>query len=204
MEQSLRLHSIPMPRANLTGPRSEISHLEHSSALKWAFSLGGVSDTEDIIHMDGKDHSASLCVLMVHAPVALHVLESPVHDSVVEHLVPYVSHLFQPIDAFHRFHRPIIFTWFFEASWLFQVCCLIFGQYPMQKCSFDINLLDVPTLCHSKVEDGLERLELCSQGHPFVVVDTVFLGITFCDIPDLVVYNVACIIPFSFANKFSF
>ena len=69
--------------------------------------FGGVSNAEDIIHVDGEDHSASLCVLTVHAPVTFHVLESPVSDSVVECLVLYVSCImFQGIFFFSAHLSP--------------------------------------------------------------------------------------------------
>ena len=40
MERDPWSRSMAIPSANFTGPRSDISHLECSSALKWLFSYG--------------------------------------------------------------------------------------------------------------------------------------------------------------------
>jgi len=74
----------------------------------------------------------------------------------------------------------------------------------MQESGFDIDLLDVPTLCRSDVKDRPEGLKSGGQSRRLVIVNTVLLGITPRYIADFVVDNVARVIPLSLAYKLAF
>jgi hypothetical protein len=73
----------------------------------------------------------------------------------------------------------------------------------VKESSFYVELLEVPVEVSCEVEDDAEGLYSGRGCDGFVVIDAELLSIAFCDIPDFVTGDVASVISFPPADKFS-
>jgi hypothetical protein len=73
----------------------------------------------------------------------------------------------------------------------------------VKESSFYVELLEVPVEVSCEVEDDAEGLYSGRGCGGFVVIDAELLSIAFCDIPEFVTGDVASVISFPPADKFS-
>jgi hypothetical protein len=74
----------------------------------------------------------------------------------------------------------------------------------VKECSLDINLLEIPVQAGSKVQDGAEQFKASCQYNCFLILNTILLGVAFCNIADFVMHHLAIFVLFLLTNKLPF
>ena len=118
-------------------------------------------------------------------------------------MIPDTTGLLHAIDAVHELPHPVFLARLFKARWLLHVSDLVFRQDAIEESSFDIELVEIPTQGHCKVEHQIERFKVGSRGSHFVIVNAIMLSIPLCHISYFIAGDGAQIIVLAFAYKFA-
>ena len=153
--------------------------------------------------MKSKDSHSSVRDMNVDAPFIRDMMETPRSDCVIKCMIPDVAGLFHSIDAAHELPNPVFFSRLFKPRWLLHVSDFVIGQDTIEESSFDIELMEVPSQGHHKVEHQMERFQAGSGGGHFVIVNTIMLSIPLGHIPDFVAGDGAQVIAFALAYEFA-
>jgi hypothetical protein len=84
-------------------------------------------------------------------------MEAPAAHGIMEGFVPDMTSLFHAIDTLYKLHNPAFLARFLKAEGLFHVINFFRGEYTMKECSFDVELMDVPTKGSDEVKNETER-----------------------------------------------
>ena len=153
--------------------------------------------------MKSKYSCSSVRDVYVDIPFICYMTEIPGPDSFIKCMIPDVTGLLHAVDAAHESPHPVFLARLFKAGWLLHVSNLIFGQDAIEESGFDIELVEIPTQGHHKVEHQTERFKAGSGGSCFVIVNAIVLSIPLCHIPDFIAGDGAQIIALAFAYKFA-